>query len=189
MAMDKANQFVLEDWEDLLNKMIRYHFNIGEEVKTIVQTIRKEMKQDMVPQAEDRAHFGAVVRGDIRSMWDLEYEIQDLQVDFAKKMGEIDLHNLTDDFVEDVMLQSKPLQGVLKGIRGRQVDVMKVVKDKYWDQIKELEPMKITRPPKPMPPPPAPEKKEEAAAPAPPPAEPAPAVDAAAAPAAVEASA
>lgn len=188
MALDKANQFVLEDWEGLLNKMIRFHFNVGEEVKTIVQTIRKEMKQDMVPQAEDRAHFGAVVRGDIRSMWDLEYEIQDLQVDFAKNIGEIDLNNLTDDFVEDVMLQSKPLQGVLKAIRGRQVDVMKVIKDKYWEQIKELEPMKIQRPPKPVPPP-AEEKKEEAAAPVPPPAEPAPAVDAAAAPAAVEASA
>ena len=35
-------------------------------------------------------------------------------------IGGIDINNLTDDFVEDVMLQSKPLQGILMGIRLRQ---------------------------------------------------------------------
>ena len=43
-----------------------------------------------------------------------------LQVEFAKSIGEIDLSNLTDDFVEDVMLQSKPLQSILHAIRKRQ---------------------------------------------------------------------
>ena len=42
------------------------------------------------------------------------------QVEFAKSIGEIDLSNLTDDFVEDVMLQSKPLQSILHAIRKRQ---------------------------------------------------------------------
>ena len=43
-----------------------------------------------------------------------------IQVDFAKAIGEIDLTNLTDDFIEDVMLQSKPLQSILHAIRKRQ---------------------------------------------------------------------
>ena len=41
-------------------------------------------------------------------------------MEFAKSIGEIDLSNLTDDFVEDVMLQSKPLQSILHAIRKRQ---------------------------------------------------------------------
>ena len=53
-------------------------------------------------------------------MWALEYEIEDIQAAFFKSIGGIDIQNLTDDFVEDVMLQSKPLQGILYGIRGRQ---------------------------------------------------------------------
>ena len=53
-------------------------------------------------------------------MWALEYEIEDIQKDFIKMVGGIDITNLTDDFVEDVMLQSKPLQVVLMGIRNRQ---------------------------------------------------------------------
>ena len=39
---------------------------------------------------------------------------------FLQMIGGIDINNLTDDFVEDVMLQSKPLQGILMGIRLRQ---------------------------------------------------------------------
>ena len=61
-----------------------------------------------------------VVKAAIRSMWALEYEIEDIQKDFIKMVGGIDITNLTDDFVEDVMLQSKPLQVVLMGIRNRQ---------------------------------------------------------------------
>ena len=53
-------------------------------------------------------------------MWALEYEIEDLQQDFIKQLGNIDLENLTDDFVEEALLQSKPLQGVLWAIRKRQ---------------------------------------------------------------------
>ena len=53
-------------------------------------------------------------------MWSLEYEIEQLQEDFAKQMGSIDIKALTDDFIEDMLLQSKPLQGVLSAIRSRQ---------------------------------------------------------------------
>ena len=56
----------------------------------------------------------------IRELWALEYEIAELQGEFAKGIGAIDINNLTDDFVEDVMLQSKPLQGILLAIRKRQ---------------------------------------------------------------------
>lgn len=56
----------------------------------------------------------------IRELWALEYEIVDIQTEFAKGIGSIDINNLTDDFVEDVMLQSKPLQGILMAIRTRQ---------------------------------------------------------------------
>ncbi len=78
------------------------------------------MKQELVPQAEERALYGKIVKSEIRSMWNLEYEILDLQDDFQKQLGSIDLDNLTDDFVEEALLQSKPLQSVLKAIRVRQ---------------------------------------------------------------------
>ena len=50
----------------------------------------------------------------------MEYEIEQLQEDFAKQMGSIDIKALTDDFIEDMLLQSKPLQGILAAIRARQ---------------------------------------------------------------------
>ncbi len=78
------------------------------------------MKQELIPVAEERAVYGKKVKAGIRSMWALEYEIQDLQEDFAKQLGNIDLDNLTDDFVEEALLHSKPLQGILKAIRIRQ---------------------------------------------------------------------
>ena len=53
-------------------------------------------------------------------MWSMEYEIEQLQEDFAKQMGSIDIKTLTDDFIEEMLLQSKPLQGILAAIRGRQ---------------------------------------------------------------------
>ena len=61
-----------------------------------------------------------IVKQAIRSLWALEYEIEDIQTEFAKGIGSIDIAHLTDDFVEDVMLQSKPLQGILMAIRLRQ---------------------------------------------------------------------
>ena len=59
-------------------------------------------------------------------MWGLEYEIEDLQKAFAQQLGDIDLANLTDDFVEDALLQSKPLQGVLQNIRLKQKVCMSI---------------------------------------------------------------
>ena len=62
-------------------------------------------------------------------MWSMEYEIEQLQEDFAKQMGSIDIKALTDDFIEDMLLQSKPLQGVLSAIRNRQrVNLFRVKK-------------------------------------------------------------
>ena len=60
------------------------------------------------------------IKADIRNMWSMEYEIEQLQEDFAKQMGSIDIKALTDDFIEEMLLQSKPLQGILGAIRGRQ---------------------------------------------------------------------
>lgn len=161
-------------------KMLRYHDNIGKEVAKIIHDIRSEINtsgKDMVPVAEQRANDGKVVKQAIRSLWALEYEIADIQQEFAKGIGQIDIGNLTDDFVEEVMLQSKPLQGVLMGIRIRQKDTMENIKKTYGEFLKDLEPLKIPRPPKPVAKPAEPEKPAE-----PKPAEPAPAVDAAAAP-------
>jgi len=176
-----AKAFDLEEWDLVLSKMHRFHGNIQQEVGIIIQTIRKEMKSDLVPLAEEKANFGKIVKEAIRSLWALEYEIEEIQTEFAKGIGSIDIAHLTDDFVEDVMLQSKPLQGILMAIRLRQKDTMEMIKKNYWEAIKDLEPMKIARPPKPVEAP----KKEEAPAP---PAEPAPAAPAPAAPV-VEASA
>merc|ERR1712150_191851 len=142
----------------------------------LVKTIRKEMKSDLVPLAEEKANYGKIVKTDVRELWNLEYEIEEIQTEFAKGIGSIDIANLTDDFVEDVMLHSKPLQGILMAIRLRQKEKMEQIKAKYWDGIKDLEPLKAPRPPKPKDEPkPAEEKKAEAA-----PAEPAPAAPAAA---------
>merc|ERR1712113_235998 len=107
----------LEEWDLVLAKMHRYHSNIQQEVGIIVQTIRKEMKSELVPLAEEKANHGKIVKQAIRSLWALEYEIEDIQTEFAKGIGSIDIAHLTDDFVEDVMLQSKPLQGILMAIR------------------------------------------------------------------------
>lgn len=104
----------------------------------------------------------------------MEYEIEQLQEDFAKQMGSIDVKALTDDFIEDMLLQSKPLQGVLSAIRNRQRVKLADIKKEYDESIDPLEPLYIKRPPKP--------KKEEAK-----PAEPAPAAKEAPAPAAVTA--
>ena len=61
-----------------------------------------------------------VLKAGIRELWSLEYEIEEIQTEFAKGIGSINIAELTDDFVEDVMLQSKPLQGILMAIRLRQ---------------------------------------------------------------------
>jgi len=138
----------LEEWDLVLSKMHRFHGNVQQEVAIVVQTIRKEMKSDLVPLAEEKATHGKEIKGAIRGLWALEYEIEEIQTEFAKGIGSIDIANLTDDFVEDVMLQSKPLQGILMAIRLRQKDAMDGVKTKYWDNIKELAPLKLPRPPK-----------------------------------------
>jgi hypothetical protein len=128
----------------------------------------------MVPVAEEKATYGKKIKADIRAMWSMEYEIEQLQEDFAKQMGSIDVKALTDDFIEDMLLQSKPLQGVLSAIRNRQRVKLADIKKEYDEAIDPLEPLYIKRPPKP--------KKEEAK-----PAEPAPAAKEAPAPAAVTA--
>merc|ERR1711994_329776 len=193
VKMSGQSPLNVAEWEMVLGKMLRYHDNISKEIGTMVIQIKTEMKSELVPVAEERANYGKIVKAAIRSMWALEYEIEDIQRDFIAMVGGIDITNLTDDFVEDVMLQSKPLQGILMGIRNRQKATMDDIKKTYDEKIGGLEALVIKRPPKPAPKPapaPAPaegEKKEEAPAAAP--AEPAPAVDAAAAPAPVAASA
>merc|ERR1711877_84921 len=96
----------------------------------------------------------------------LEYEIEEIQTEFAKGIGSIDIEHLTDDFVEDVMLQSKPLQGILMAIRLRQREACDGAKAKYGEAISALEPLKLARPPKPAPAPEPPKAEAPAAAPA-----------------------
>merc|ERR1712055_169774 len=154
----------LEEWALVLSKMLRFHFNISEEIKTIVQTIRVEMKPELIPVAEEKSNYGKVVKKAIREMWSLEYEVDDLQHKFADSIGNMDLDNLDVDFIEDMMLKAKPLQSVLNCIRNRQIAKMEEIKGIYADKIKDLEAMKVTRPAKPV----AAEKAAEpAAAPAP----------------------
>merc|ERR1712076_188959 len=132
-----------EEWALVLSKMLRFHFNISEEIKAIVQTIRVEMKPELIPIAEEKSNFGKVVKKAIREMWSLEYEVDDLQHKFADSIGNMDL-----DFIEDMMLKAKPLQSVLNCIRNRQIAKMEEVKGIYADKIKDLEPMKVSRPAK-----------------------------------------
>merc|ERR1712168_1515672 len=150
----------LEEWALVLNKMLRFHFNLSEEIKAVVQAIRTEMKPELIPLAEDKANFGKVVKKAIREMWSLEFEVDGLQHKFADSIGKMDLDNLDVDFIEDMMLKAKPLQTVLNDIRNRQIAKLEDIKKTYGDQIKDLEPMKVSRPSKPEP------KAESAPAPA-----------------------
>jgi len=154
----------LEEWDQVLGKMHRLHDNTQNEVGQIIQTIRKEMKEELVPLAEEKANFGKVVKKSIREMWSLEYEIAAIQQEFNKScLADLDINSLTDDIVEDIMLQSKPLQVILLEIRTRQRIKCEAIKKQYGDLIIGLEPLKITRPPKaePKPEPPKEEKKVE----------------------------
>jgi len=171
----------LEEWGMVLNKMLKFHFNISEEIKAVVQAIRTEMKPELIPLAEDKANFGKLVKKAIRGMWSLEYEVDELQSKFAESIGKLDLDNLDVDFIEDMMLKSKPLQSVLQDIRDRQKGCMEDIKKTYGDAIKDLEPMKVIRPAKQE------IAAEAAAAAGPAPAEPAPAAAPAPAPVAATA--
>merc|ERR1711874_453022 len=99
--------------------------------------------------AETKAEYGKQIKADVRRMWYLEYEIADLQEEFAKEMGSFDTENMTVDFIEDMLIKSKPLQTVLLGIRRKQKDTMEELKKTYAAEIKDLEPLYIPRPPKP----------------------------------------
>jgi len=176
----------INEWEQVVGKMLKFHDNISKEIGAMVIKIKEEMKPELVPVAEDKANYGKAVKTAIRSMWALDYEIEDIQKEFIKMVGGIDIDNLTDDFVEDVMLQSKPLQGILMGIRNRQKAKMEEVKKDYGEHFEALEAMIVPRPPKPEPKPaaePAPAPAAAEAAPA----EPAPATVEAAAPVAASA--
>merc|ERR1711872_840062 len=93
----------LDEWALVLSKMLRFHFNISEDIKKIVQTIRVEMKPELIPLAEEKSNFGKVVKKAIREMWALEYEVDELQTKFAESIGTMDLDNLDVDFIEDMM--------------------------------------------------------------------------------------
>ena len=81
-------------------------------------------------------------------MWALEYEVDELQHKFADSIGKMDLDNLDVDFIEDMMLKSKPLQGILNDIRGRQIRKLEEVKKSYGEAIKDLEALVVERPAK-----------------------------------------
>merc|ERR1712002_1159357 len=84
----------------------------------------------------------------IREMWSLEYEVDELQSKFADSIGKMDLDNLDVDFIEDMMLKSKPLQSVLNDIRNRQKAKLEDIKKTYGEAIKDREIMVVPRPAK-----------------------------------------
>jgi len=141
-----------EEWDLVIDKLVRFHDNVQLEIKELVTKIKQEMNgvgSSMVPIAEEKSNYGKKLKSDIRRMWYLEYEIADLQEEFAKEMGSFDTENMTVDFIEDMLIKSKPLQIVLLGIRKKQKDTMEELKKTYADGIKDLEPLYIPRPPKP----------------------------------------
>merc|ERR1711970_1268339 len=138
----------LQEWALILNKMLRYHYNISEDIKQVVQSIRTEMRPELIPLAEEKANFGKLVKAAVREMWGLEYEVDELQSKFSESIGTMDLDNMDVDFIEDMMLKSKPLQSVLNDIRNRQMKKLEDIKKTYGDAIKDLEVMIVERPPK-----------------------------------------
>lgn len=141
-----------EEWDLIIDKMVRLHDNIQTEIVQFLAEVKKEINgtgSSLVPLAEEKSLFGKALKKDIRRMWYLEYEIADLQEEFAKEMGSFDTANLTVDFIEDMLIKSKPLQTVLFGIRKKQKDTMEELKKTYGELMKDLEPLYIPRPPKP----------------------------------------
>merc|ERR1711881_261589 len=138
----------LQEWALILNKMLRYHFNISEDIKQVVQSIRTEMRPELIPLAEEKANFGKLVKTAVREMWGLEYEVDELQSKFSDSIGTMDLDNMDVDFIEDMMLKSKPLQSVLNDIRNRQKAKLEEIKKTYGEAIKDLEIMVVPRPAK-----------------------------------------
>merc|ERR1712066_808705 len=138
----------LQEWALILNKMLRYHFNISEDIKQVVQSIRTEMRPELIPLAEEKANFGKLVKTAVREMWGLEYEVDELQSKFSDSIGTMDLDNMDVDFIEDMMLKSKPLQSVLNDIRNRQMAKLEDIKTKYGPAIMDLEIMVVPRPAK-----------------------------------------
>merc|ERR1712073_276035 len=138
----------LEEWCLVRNKMLRFHFNISEDIKAVVQSIRAEMRPELIPLAEEKANFGKLVKTAVRDMWSLEYEVDGLQSKFSESIGTLDLDNLDVDFIEDMMLKAKPLQSVLNDIRVRQNAKLAEVKKTYGEAIKELEVLVVERPAK-----------------------------------------
>merc|ERR1712018_567268 len=138
----------LEKWCMIRNKMLRFHFNISEEIKEVVQSIRAEMRPELIPLAEEKANFGKLVKTAVREMWSLEYEVDGLQSKFSESIGTLDLDNLDVDFIEDMMLKAKPLQSVLNDIRVRQNAKLTEEKKTYGEAIKELEVLVVERPAK-----------------------------------------
>merc|ERR1712168_777028 len=138
----------LQEWALILNKMLRYHFNISEDIKQVVQSIRTEMRPELIPLAEEKANFGKLVKTAVREMWGLEYEVDELQSKFSDSIGTMDLDNMDVDFIEDMMLKSKPLQSVLNDIRNRQKAKLEEIKKTCGEAIKDLEVMIVERPPK-----------------------------------------
>merc|ERR1711974_247115 len=135
-----------------MDKLVRFHDNIQLEIAELIRKIKLEMNgvgSTMVPIAEDKSNFGKQLKADIRRMWYLEYEIADLQEEFAKEMGSFNAVSMDVDFIEDMLIKSKPLQTVLLGIRKKQKDTMEELKKTYGEPIKDLEPLYIPRPPKP----------------------------------------
>merc|ERR1712117_54226 len=138
----------LQEWALILNKMLRYHYNISEDIKQVVQSIRTEMRPELIPLAEEKANYGKLVKTAVREMWGLEYEVDELQSKFSESIGVMDLDNMDVDFIEDMMLKSKPLQSVLNDIRSRQKAKLEEIKKTYGEAIKDLEVMIVERPPK-----------------------------------------
>merc|ERR1711971_1297221 len=98
----------LNEWALILNKMLRYHYNISEEIKTVVQSIRTEMRPELIPLAEEKANFGKEVKTAVRDMWGLEYEVDGLHSQFSESIGAMDLDNMDVDFIEDMMTKYGP---------------------------------------------------------------------------------
>merc|ERR1712024_73549 len=78
----------------------------------------------------------------------LEYEVDGLQSQFSESIGAMDVDNMDVDFIEDMMLKSKPLQSVLNNIRNRQMAKLEDIKTKYGPAIMDLEIMVVPRPAK-----------------------------------------
>jgi len=142
----------LDEWDEVRDKMHKFHDNITEEVKDIVKEMMSSFRPELMLTAEKQSRLGQEVMAAIDGIWTLEEEIKVIEDKFQGFVGcswdQLDIENVDVDFIEDLMLRAKPMNDKLSEVRDRQIKELAKVKETYWDIVRDLEGLSVPRPTK-----------------------------------------